>query len=122
MSNSNFQESKLIILCHFLTKAVELPSYETGEHLFLHCEYVRELWSLVFCMFGIQWTMPCTVLNLLACWKRQGLTKDQNIIWNAIPGCLMWLIWRERNQRAFEDIERHTMDLKLSFIRTLMEW
>jgi hypothetical protein len=53
---------------------------ETGEHLFLHCEYVRELWSLVFCMFGIQWTMPCTVLNLLACWKRQGLTKDQKII------------------------------------------
>uniref|UniRef100_A0A2N9H2G8 beta-N-acetylhexosaminidase n=1 Tax=Fagus sylvatica TaxID=28930 RepID=A0A2N9H2G8_FAGSY len=73
-------------------------------------------------MFGIQWTMPCMVLNLLACWKRQGLTKDQNIIWNAIPGCLMWLIWRERNQRAFEDIERHTMDLKLNFIQTLMEW
>jgi hypothetical protein len=47
---------------------------------------------------------------------------NQNTIWNAIPGCLMWLIWRERNQRAFEDIERHTVDLKLSFIRTLMEW
>ncbi len=95
---------------------------ETGEHLFLHCEYVRELWSLIFCMFGIQWTMPCTVLNLLACWKRQGLTKDQKTIWNAIPGCLMWLIWRERYQRAFENMERHTVDLKLSFIRTLMEW
>jgi hypothetical protein len=23
---------------------------------------------------------------------------------------------------VFEDIERHTVDLKLSFIRTLMEW
>ena len=89
---------------------------ETGEHLFLHCDNVRELWSLVFCMFGIQWTMPRTVSNLLACWKRNGLTKDQNTIWNAIPGCLMWLIWRERNQRVFEDIERHTVDPKLSFI------
>jgi hypothetical protein len=95
---------------------------ETGEHLFLRCEYLRELWSLVFCMFGIQWTMPRTVSNLLACWKRSGLTKDQNTIWNAIPSCLMWLIWRERNQRAFEDIERHTVDLKMSFIQTLMEW
>ena len=95
---------------------------ETGAHLFLHCDYARELWSLVFCMFGIQWTMPRMVLNLLDCWKRRDLTKDHNTIWNAIPGCLMWLIWRERNQRVFEDIERHTVDMKLIFIRTLMDW
>ena len=95
---------------------------ETGAHLFLHCAYAWELWSLFFCIFGIQWTMPSTVLNLLACWKRRGLTKDQNTIWNAIPGCLIWLIWRERNQRAFEDIERHSVDLKMILIRTLMDW
>jgi hypothetical protein len=95
---------------------------ETGAHLFLHCAYAWELWSLVFCIFGIQWTIPSTVSNLLACWKRRGLTKDHNTIWNAIPRCLMWLIWCERNQRAFEDIERHTVDLKLIFIRTLMDW
>ncbi len=95
---------------------------ETGAHLFLHCAYAWELWSLVFCMFGIQWTMPSTVAKLLACWKRRGLTKDHNTIWNVIPGCLMWMIWREQNQRAFEDIERHAVDLKLIFIRTLMEW
>ena len=75
-----------------------------------------------FLYFGIQWTMPRTVLNLLSCWKRRGLTKDHNTIWNAIPGCLMWLIWRERNQRALEDIERHTVDMKLIFIQTLMDW
>ena len=34
----------------------------------------------------------------------------------------MWLIWRERNQRAFEDIERHSVDLKMILIRTLMDW
>ena len=34
----------------------------------------------------------------------------------------MWLIWHERNQRAFEDIERHTVELKLIFIWTLMDW
>jgi hypothetical protein len=95
---------------------------ETGAHLFLHCDYVREMWSLVFCMFGIQCTMPHTVSNLLACWQRRGLTKENNTIWNAIPGCLMWITWRERNRRAFEDIERQTVELKLIFIRNLMEW
>ena len=44
------------------------------------------------------------------------------VVWNAIPACLMWLLWRERNQRAFKDAERHSADLKLILIRTLMEW
>jgi hypothetical protein len=34
----------------------------------------------------------------------------------------MWLIWRERNCRAFEDSERHSMDLKLALLHTLLKW
>ena len=34
----------------------------------------------------------------------------------------MWLLWQERNQRVFEDSERHSTDLKLILIHTLMEW
>jgi hypothetical protein len=40
---------------------------ETVDHLFLHYEYARELWSLVFCMYGIHWAMPRKVSDLLAC-------------------------------------------------------
>ena len=28
------------------------------------------------------------------------------------PHCVMWCIWRERNARSFEDIERNIPDLK----------
>ena len=28
------------------------------DHLVLHCSSARELWSMVFSLFGIQWTMP----------------------------------------------------------------
>jgi hypothetical protein len=69
---------------------------ETVDHLFLHCEYARELWSLVLCMYGIHWAMPRKVSDLLACWRRKGHTKGNTVIWNAIPSCLMWLIWREK--------------------------
>ena len=82
---------------------------ETGEHL---CEYVRELWSMLFCIFGIHWVMPNKVSALLACWRRNINTR-QNLIWDAIPSCLMWLIWRERNHRAFEDSERHSSGLEI---------
>uniref|UniRef100_A0A2N9J169 Uncharacterized protein n=1 Tax=Fagus sylvatica TaxID=28930 RepID=A0A2N9J169_FAGSY len=70
----------------------------------------KELWSMIFCMFGISWVMPRKVYALLHCWRRKG---PAHLVWKAIPSCLMWLLWRERNQRAFEDSERHSAELKL---------
>ena len=92
---------------------------ESVNHLMIHCEYAQELWSMIFCMFGISWVMPQTVYALLHCWRRKG---SAHIVWNVIPSCLMWLLWRERNQRAFKDSERHSAELKLILLRTLMEW
>jgi hypothetical protein len=92
---------------------------ESVSHLMLHCEYAQELWSMIFCMFGISWVMPQTTYALLQCWRRKG---PAHLIWNAIPSCLMWLLWRERNQRAFEDSERHFAELKLILLHTLVEW
>ena len=30
---------------------------ESVDHLLLHCPIASELWSLVFCLFGIHWVM-----------------------------------------------------------------
>lgn len=45
-------------------------SGETTDYLLLHYEYVHCLWSMVFCLFGLQWVMPERVVDLLACWIR----------------------------------------------------
>ena len=92
---------------------------ESVNHLMLHCEYAQELWSMIFCMFGISWVTPHSTHALLHCWRRKG---PAHLIWNAIPSSLMWLLWRERNQWAFEDSEQHSAELKLILLRTLMEW
>ena len=31
---------------------------ETVDHLLLHCEYVSKIWSLILCLFAVQWVMP----------------------------------------------------------------
>jgi hypothetical protein len=78
--------------------------WETPDHLLLHCDIARDLWNLVFRMFGVEWVMPRRVVELLACWKRRFSQNDLNVVWNVIPSCLMWCIWRERNARSFEEL------------------
>ena len=31
---------------------------ESIDHLLLHCPIAYEMWSMIFCLFGICWVMP----------------------------------------------------------------
>ena len=54
-------------------------------------------------------------------WRWRASARSHNAIWNATPLCLMCLLWRERNSRAFEDLESHFVELKM-LLRTLFHW
>ena len=45
-------------------------SGETTDPLLLYCAYATDIWSMLFCLFGIQWIMPEKTMNLLAYWRR----------------------------------------------------
>ena len=95
---------------------------ESVDHLFLHCPFAVDLWSMVLGLFGVSWVMPRTVLGLLGCWQGSFSRHRNGYIWSIIPHCLMWCLWRERNSRCFEDYENSIPDLKLLFFRTLRDW
>ena len=77
---------------------------------------------MVLGLFGVSWVMPQSVLGLLVCWQGRFGCHRNDYIWSIVPHCLMWCLWRERNSRCFEDIERSIPDLKLLFFRTLLDW
>ena len=95
---------------------------ELVDHLFLHCLVAMDLWAMVFGSFEVSWVMPQSVVGLLACWQGRFGRHRNCYIWLMVPHCLLWYLWRERNSRRFEDKERSISDLKLFFIRTLMDW
>ena len=95
---------------------------ESVDHLLLHCPIAYELWSMVFCLFGIHWVMPYKVSEVLASWPGK-FGRHQNIgLWRFVPHCLFWCLWRERNARYFEDCKRSILDIKFFFFCTLLEW
>ena len=67
------------------------------------------------------WVLPRRVLGLLFGW-RNWLGRYQSNIWNLVPLCLMWTVWRERNSRTFEDKMKSADQLLGSFVESLFEW
>jgi hypothetical protein len=95
---------------------------ESVNHLLLHCPIAQDLWNLVFILFGISWVMPRGVEDLFACWSGKRENSESGAIWKAVPHCLMWCLWRERNSRTFSGEEQSVPMLKFSFLNTLFEW
>jgi hypothetical protein len=94
---------------------------ETINHLLIHCDLAFGLWSFVFQIFGIFWVLPGGVLDLFFGWYN-GLGKFHSKVWNMVPPCILWTLWRERNSRIFENTERSASQLQELLSNTLYEW
>ena len=94
----------------------------TFDYLLLHCPFLKEIWDLVFALFGLQWLMPRKVIDLLACWQGYIGWDWHRAIWRRIPHCFTWCVWRERNNRSLEGCEWSVSNQKQLFLKTLFEW
>ena len=78
---------------------------EISDHLILFCKRTTMLWSLIFSLFGVQWVLHSSIKRNLLGWHSTFVGKRREKAWRAAPLCLMWTLWKERNKRAFNDIE-----------------
>jgi hypothetical protein len=94
---------------------------EFVDHLLLHCDVTSALWSSLFNRFGMSWVMPRWVIDLLACWWSFGRLRSA-VVWKMTPIFLFWCLWREINNRNFEDLESTLEAILLSFYLILYFW
>ena len=88
---------------------------ESVDRLILRCPIAYDLWSLVFCLFGIHWVMPHKVIQLFESWQGKFRRHCNIDFWRLVPQCLMWCIWRERKVRSFEGCEHYMLEIKFFF-------
>jgi hypothetical protein len=66
--------------------------------------------------------MPRRVVNRFAYHNMPGGRSQLEKVWKMTLPCLMWCIWRERNNRRFEDHERTLVESKALLFKTLFLW
>jgi hypothetical protein len=118
LTMDNLKKWKIIVVdwCYMC------KSRKTVNHLLLHCNIVSALWYYICSLFGLAWVMPRLVRDLLACWRRKTGNSYSEALWKMILLCLMWCMWRERNDWSFEDNERMVAKLKTLFFHTPFRW
>jgi hypothetical protein len=97
-------------------------SGESIEHLLLHCEVARDLWSYILTLFVVEWVMQQMVLELLTSWGTSCGYGPVKEVWRLVSLCLMWCIWWERNARHFEDLETSMVELRKRLLNTFYIW
>lgn len=95
-------------------------SGETVNHLLLHCVVAREVWNFVFRSLGDTWVLLGRVKEFLFGWQNW-FGKHLSEVWNMVPFCLMWTIWREHNNLTFEDVENPVNRIIEVFIGSLFD-
>ena len=91
------------------------------NHLLIHCSVARALWSWILGVFGIAWVLPHSVSELLFSWWN-ALGRHSSDVWNLVPLCLMWTVWKERNSHIFEDVSSTDVQLRDCLASSLFEW
>ncbi len=91
---------------------------ETGNHLLTHCTLASALWHLVLRSFGVPWVFPNSIADLLFGWFNC-FGKHNCLVWNLVPLCLMWTVWRECNSCIFDDVDLSITKLEELFFGRL---
>ncbi|RVW90400.1 Transposon TX1 uncharacterized 149 kDa protein [Vitis vinifera] len=82
---------------------------ETVDHLFLHCSLTKGLWHRLFQLAKMDWVSPRSISDMFFTnFNGFGSSKRGVVLWQDACIALMWVVWRERNARIFEDKARNS--------------
>ena len=78
--------------------------FETATHLFLHYNVFGSLWSLVRNWLGIS-SVPSGELrpHFIQFTKMAGMPRVSHLYFRTIWFATIWVIWKERNNRIFQN-------------------
>ena len=99
-----------------------LSKEESIDHILLHCVLTRSLWNFLFSLFGVLWVLPYSIREALLGWLGPYVGKEMKKVWFSDSLCLFWIVWKERNNKAFENEGYSVQGCKLFFLCNVWAW
>jgi hypothetical protein len=66
--------------------------------------------------------MPRQDIDLFACWRGLFGSTQSATVWKMVSYCLLWCLWRGKNDRSFEDRKSMLVELNSLVFNTLYYW
>ena len=81
---------------------------ELTYHLFLHCPLMMGLGHRLVRIVKMDWVPPKSIFDMMTInFKGLGRSKRGLVLCQSTCIALIWIVWRERNARIFEDKARN---------------
>ncbi|KAJ1688151.1 hypothetical protein LUZ63_019541 [Rhynchospora breviuscula] len=91
---------------------------ETSVHLFVHCNFAKQIWTQLQIRFNLPLLTFTTDLPAFWLQNRETIGPSWDIIWAASS----WAIWKERNSRIFGSNRLTAMRLLVEICATIEVW
>lgn len=95
---------------------------EEISHLFLHCSFAHSLWGWWCRIWGLSWVWPSSLDSAFAQWSFPSKNKFLTKIWLAIFQVIVWSIWKERNDRIFNNTSNLVHETQNMVLLRLCWW
>ncbi|XP_072087324.1 uncharacterized protein [Arachis hypogaea] len=104
-------------ICALCKKEMEIV-----HHLFLVCEFTWKVWCAWLRHFDRQWAVPGTMKELFESWIGMFNRKVEQRMLLIAFFTVIWNIWRERNDRTFNNREAGAEDVQRKTFLSYKEW
>lgn len=90
--------------------------------LLLHCHVVKKMWENLLGLVNLSWVFPKSVAPLINQWSAPHLGPNAEQLWKLSIHALLWVVWRVRNRRIFDNQNGDFHSIWDSFLFTFCCW
>ena len=95
---------------------------ESIDHLFIHCKFSHSLRCSLLRRCGVLSGRPGSLAGTIQAWRYSSFSRSGLILCRPTPFAILWLTWKERNDRVFNGSSSSMEDIYELVVVRISKW